>query len=231
MKDVTILVISYKQDVYIPRAMQSALDQVSPYLFEEQPLLMPSFEVKLWRDTKGIGASHARNIAVATQVDTPWVIILDADDVLPSHYLWYMWQYKDYSIAKKVFVGPVVQFISGVRMDRLYFEGAHSNCDFRKYCPCCTISALFPIQAFNAINGFDINMKTLNDWDFFIRLTAAGYTYVHCKDTFIMRSSIPNSITNKGRLKPEEVLAAFNTKHGTTLTNYPQPYTIPDREF
>lgn len=234
MTDVTILITCYKQEQYLPRAIQSALDQVIPFLVKgTQPL--PSFTVISNTDEKGIGASAFRNKCIKDEVKSPWIILLDADDELPSHYLWYLWQAKrmlPFKSETKKFVGSPVQFISGLRMDRLYHEGYHTNCDFETYCPNCTVSGLFSREAFDNVGGFDENMRTLNDWDFWLRLARARNNYIHCKDTFVLRrGDVKDSITQKGMASSNQVLNNFNAKNGTSLKLYPSPYEIPSRQI
>ena|ERR1700761_579557 len=242
MIDVTIMVINYKQDYYIRRAIQSAEDQCKP----KAPYLrnywryMPNFVVKRYDDLQGIGSSAARNQAMK-MVATPYCIILDADDMLPSHFLWYLWCELEEAkrdvrpFTTKHFVGPSVQFFEGIRMDRLFYDCPveYNGSTFETYCPCATISALFSMKGYHEIGGFDENLKALTDWDFFIRLHRAGYSYLHCSDTFILRrGDVPGSITQTGMSSEEKskaILKAFNDKHGTKLTQYPQGYVIPSR--
>lgn len=239
MSDVTIVVINYKQDQYLAEAVQSAEDQCKPvapslrYAYSQ----MPSFKVQTFTDIAGRGASSARNIAL-THVTSPYCIILDADDMLPSHYLWYLWntvKELDYVLPLNKFVGPSVQFVSGLRKDRLFYDNPeeYNNATFENYCPCATISAMFPMEAYRKISGFDENMKALNDWDFFIRLSRSGISYRHCADTFILRrGDVPGSITRNGmssEASVQAILKVFNDKHGTKLNMYPQGYTIPAR--
>ena len=94
------------------------------------------------------------------------------------------------------------------------------------------MTGLFPKEAWAIVGGFDENMKTLNDWDFWLRIRRAGYKYIHCKDTFVMRrGDVKESITQKGMAQPNQVLNNFNAKNGTKLDTYPQPYCIPSREL
>jgi hypothetical protein len=233
MIDITILVICYKQEEYLNEALQSAEDQVAPFGTIQA---MPTFQVKSYIDVIGVGASAARNKAIKELVDTPWVIILDADDVLPSHYLWYVWHAKrllPFKLEASKFVGSPVQFISGIRRDRLFYEGYHTNSSFEDSCPCASVTGLFSKASWQAIGGFDESMRTLNDWDFWLRLARNKNSYIHCNATFVLRrGSVPGSITKKGMSSEEnerKILQIFNDKHGTKLDRYPQLYTIPER--
>jgi hypothetical protein len=230
-KDVTIIVGNYKQDEYVKAAELSAKNQIIPY--NSNVGVMPKFDVVVSTDVDGIGAAAHRNKAINLLVDTPWVIWLDADDLLPSHYLYFVWreiyirEMTGLCAADRIFVCAPAQFHSGCRLDRI--NGIHIESE--KILP-FGMSCLFSKDQWNLVGGFDETqvLNSMEDLDFWLRLERAGNKCTLAYETFMFKRDVPNSNLKRGETNADKTLAYFNTKHGTDLMTKVLPYWVPQEK-
>lgn len=137
-------------------------------------------------DDDGRGAAWARNIGTA-QVQTPFVVYLDADDLLkptfveetikvyhPGTYV-----YPDWIINGVVIHTPerLTPFTSGMQH---------------------VVTTLLPVAAWRIVGGFDETLDTLEDEAFYLNLHAYGWCGVRCSEPLIVyRRHHGNSLVNK----------------------------------
>ena len=237
VKDITIVVTNYNQNAYLKEAFESAKNQVVPqdrmFARMSRPTEIPSkslppITVIGLTDVYGRGASKTRNNALEA-VETSHVLFLDADDLLPSHYVYYLLEARDnfsrllwggrttdYSI-----VGAPTQWISGRRLDRVfcgpkYFSVESAESNNHEEWPTTTVSYLLDVDAVRAVGGFDEKLKRLVDIDLFYRMLKYTSCYgVLTTDTFIMRRYLFTSLTATAQ---QEALDAFNAKHNLQWT-------------
>lgn len=226
-KQVTICISCHNKEKYLSDAVWSALNQVTDV----------SYEVMVHHDNcggKGSGANAARNRMIKA-VTTPWVLLVDADDMIPSHYLDTLWHSINWDKGRKpnVVIGAPIQFISGCRLDRIKFScfeiDQYTSQDLEKENP-LSISALFKKEMWERLNGFDESIQAMQEWDFWLSAARIGYSIGRTNHTFYLRRDVPGNITNVSPEKEQEYLDAFNKKHGTKATVYRQPYVVPSEE-
>lgn len=240
MKDsIDIIIGCYKQEKWLDEAIWSAQNQILPlrdvYSPNVLPQLLTKYSIKVVHDNcegKGTGASASRNRAIAKST-ADWIFWLDADDMLPSHFIFKMLdaiQSSFVDVTKTIYRAPV-QFIEGARLDLLNHCPIIESDDLAHHAmkyPMC-MSAMFPRQAWIDVLGFDASLYNMNDLDFWVRCGYAGYKFVGV-NTFMLRRNVPGSLIDLGASREEEILAQFNTKHGTRLTKKLLPYRVPMRD-
>ena len=145
-------------------------------------------KVIVQHDEQGRGASWARNAAMR-RVKTPFVVFLDADDLLhpqfveqtvtrwkPGHYV-----YTDYAV-------------NGQRRD------TPDKLDIWRAGQEHITPTLLPVAAWRAVGGFDEQLDTLEDEDFYTKLHAFGWCGIRCPQMLIdYRRSKGNSRVNADR--------------------------------
>lgn len=238
---IEIIIGCYKQEKWLNDAIFSAQNQIHPRSSSAPPGILPAkfenYSIRVVHDNcegeKGTGASAARNRAIAEST-ADWIIWLDADDMLPSHYLHAMTHelaigdyHKDYKV---IFRAPV-QFIEGARLEMLrscpLFPESDNMKHAHKYYPMC-MSAMFPKKAWVELRGFDEKLYNMNDLDFWVRCGYADYSFIGV-NTFMLRRNVAGSLIDKGASMEKEILAQFNAKHGSRLTHKLLPYRVPMR--
>jgi hypothetical protein len=148
--------------------------------------------VEVVHDTDGNGAAWARN-AGTRRVETPFVIYLDADDLL-----------------EPAFVEQAVQH---------YQRGHYVYTDWmldgeRKTMPGCLnsrknglehiVTTLLPVAAWRAAGGFDEDLDTLEDEDFYRRLHSYGWCGARCPESLVTyRREKGRSLTNRTQVDNE----------------------------
>lgn len=224
--DVSIIVGGYNQEAYIDAAVYSAVNQIVPLRCSGH---LPTFEVIKSVDVKGIGASAHRNNAIRMAAKGDWILWLDGDDLLPSHYLYHMWQ-NNKGDSPNLFVAAPVQFFSGCRLDKFDYITFPPSSDPAHRCLRSPfgMSALFSRDQWEAVDGFDEHCINMNDVDFWLRLQFAGYDFVIEDCTFMLKRDVPASLMKKhSPEKNAEILSYFNEKHKLNLKSKVLPYMIP----
>jgi glycosyltransferase involved in cell wall biosynthesis len=210
---VSIIVGCFMQEEYVAKAYWSAVNQD-----------YPNVEVIVNHDgctgpKPGRGASAARNYAIEEIATGEYVICLDADDLLPSNYVSTLMEMMGGN--DKCFAGCPVQFITGKTLARFgNMEYGEYGIDAFKYSvPQIPAAAMFPIQGWIQVFGYDTNMVTMEDFDFWYRLLSFGYSYYHTMDTCLLKT---NDGMGKVHRTPTSVRQAaidkMNMKYGLELT-------------
>lgn len=229
-----IIIGCYKQEVWLPRALRSVLNQVNYKILtaaDEPPAPFLDYTIRVWHDncsSHGTGASAARNRALS-ESKADWIIWLDADDMMPSHYLHAMYFKIMFGNLKTIYSAPV-QFIEGARLEMLH-SCVIPELDtlYKRHRYPMGMSAAFPRDAWKDVGGFDESLRNMNDIDFWVRCGNAGYTFESAA-TFLFRRDVPSSLTNTAI--DALTLSKFNAKHKCQLSNRFLPYRVPmENEF
>ncbi|WP_340314301.1 glycosyltransferase family A protein [Rhizorhabdus argentea] len=132
--------------------------------------------------TENGGLPTARNRAIAA-ADTPYVALLDGDDVLEPDFV--------SSMIAAIEVSPRIGFATG---DAVFFGADRAGERFSAYCPQIAPATLERVirrefnvfgltamrrEAILGIGGFDAGLKSSEDLDAWIRLLAAGWDLAH----------------------------------------------------
>lgn len=165
--------------------------------------------VKLFFDDDMRGAATARNAAMRG-VTTPFVVFLDADDVLyldfvrqtvrfyqPGHYV-----YTDYRLNGRVIEVPPVLHMLEVGQQHI-------------------TAVLLPTAAWRAAGGFDETLDTLEDEDFFRRLHAYGWCGVKCPGALVdYRRAAGHSRVNQDSTDLDIIQQRVADKHALFHARY-----------
>ena len=151
----------------------------------------------------GSGAGAARNIG-ARAARTPFVIFLDADDMLVSTFVSATiaaWQ-KHHAIIYTDYIGEEdimpdsdprrrPGYIGQDDLGGVFYTNnrlldfdrqraiAQPEADIYVW---CTVSCLLPRSWFLSVGGFNESLESWEDWDLHIRLARAGYNYHHLNE-------------------------------------------------
>lgn len=161
-------------------------------------------------DHEGRGAAWARNKGTA-QVNTPFVVWLDADDVLKPRFV--EETIKVYDAGKFVYSDWVVNGLVINTPDCLQpFDNGQEH----------LVSVLLPVVAWRESGGFDETLDTLEDEAFFRHIASLGWCGVRCPEPLIeyrrhLGASLVNLDTVDSELQKQRVaekVALFNERYG-----------------
>lgn len=137
-------------------------------------------------DDNGTGAGATRNRATA-KVSTPFVIWIDADDILRPSFVedcLRVYQQGSYVYTDWIINGMVMNTPNCLHM----FEEGQEH----------VITTLLPVTAWQSAGGFDETLNTLEDEDFYRKLHAYGWCGVRCPEPLIeYRRHLGQSLVNK----------------------------------
>lgn len=136
-------------------------------------------------DDNGRGAAWARNTGVA-QVESPFVIFLDADDMLKPPFV--EETLKTYQQGTFVYTDWIVNGMVVNTPDCLRpFEVGQEH----------VITTLMPVAAWQAVGGFDESLNTLEDEDLYRKLASYGWCGVRCPEPLVeYRRHLGGSLVN-----------------------------------
>ena len=223
---VTIIVGCHKQEKWLGESISSAFNQQTDV----------PFEVVVYHDRCGYSdsvkssgnAAKARNNIIKALAQRPngveFIIILDGDDLLPSHHIQELMnaRLKD-PVHMFDFVCCGIQFFSGCRLDRICDceDGPMPLNAFRTGLS-VAITSLFTYTHWKAVGGFDENIDTFEDWEFFLRVHDK-FPGVYTRRTATLKRDLGEGtlfktyFNNKGK-----EMEKFNAKHGLNLE--PPPF-------
>lgn len=246
--DIAIIVGCHKQEQYLKAALSSAKNQVVPDGATRNR--MPSCRVYQHHDTcdstlSGSGSSAARNKAIS-EIDADWIFWLDADDMIPSNFIYEMWYMIKQYDAPFVFSG--VQFFEGCRLDRFAGLRLNSPAMLENFSPMSTahavlktniilpmtMSGLFTKKMWEEVGKFDEALPYMTDLDFWIRCLYKLHDNVevmhYTSKTFVMRRNHPGSIQLRDTSSNPRIAIAMNMfekKHKVVLKTMFLPYVVP----
>lgn len=241
--DIALIVGCYKQSQYLQASLSSAKNQIVPDGATRNR--MPSTQVYEHHDVIGIGSAAARNAAIEN-IDADWIFWLDADDMLPSNFIYEMWyMVKQYDAA---FVFSGVQFFEGCRLDRFaglrlnspdMLENFVVNANANKVLQTnitlpMTMSGLFTKKMWKEVGKFDASLPYMTDLDFWLRclykLHTIGEAMLYTSKTFVMRRNHNKSIQLRdvsNDVNVAKAVAIFEEKHKVTVKTMFLPYLVP----
>lgn len=128
--------------------------------------------IHVYTQIKNTGNCTARNIGVR-YATTPYVVLLDTDDLLEPTALekwwWYLESHPEYGFVKGYSVGfGAYQYV--------WKKGFHHGRAFLEE-NLATMASMVRKNVYEAVNGFDESRgkKGLNDWEFWLRCANSGY--------------------------------------------------------
>lgn len=245
MKELSLEIIvgCYRQEQWLAQAVASAENQIVPYRGTE---LLSDFKVRVVHDNctlrEGSGIAAARNRAIA-QSSADWIYWLDADDLMPSHFVYEMCKAllgcnSPYDVSY-----AAAQFYCGCRLDR-FRSVVLSDCgnltevanasgfDTSMYELPAGMTGMFSKKLWERIGGFDEQLSRLVDLDFWVRARKVGL-FVQA-DTFLFRRNVKGFTYGydpvedaKEKLKADASMLRFEDQHGIRIRHPYVPYIIP----
>jgi GT2 family glycosyltransferase len=199
---VTIAIPTYNQAPFIRQAVESALRQSAtckilvsddcstdgtPQILEQLASAYPEISVIRPPKNLGIGAHHRW---LLDQIDTPFFVKLDSDDVLEPRFvqalLTAMLQYPEAGLAHAE-AREVDQDGRTLRLRRLAprptFCSATDN--LRKLASGYNVAAnivLLRTDAYRKAGGYNPQLRFAEDWDLAVRLAAQGFGDIHLSE-------------------------------------------------
>lgn len=143
-------------------------------------------------DAKGQGAGFARNVGLE-RARAPLVLFLDADDVLTPTALERM--LRAYVASGGAYVYGDCLMARGPRLDQDleplptmdYDQAVFLASGYREGQPGRhSVTALVPTEDARAVGGFDETMAGWEDWEFYLKLAAAGICGVRCPEPVLI---------------------------------------------
>lgn len=192
-----------------------------------------------WKDTDGQkGAGHARNLGVSF-ARASMLFYLDADDYLDPTCLEKMlnvWNEEGVAVYSNYYGltildkdrldeagGKVLQFDEKTGKALVSMRNADYDCERAIKQPApddkgypylwCNINTLFPITWHNQIGGFDENMETWEDWDYWIRMARAGKCFIKIEEPLVYYRFTTGSRRDKGLQNKESMIQYLYEKY------------------
>ena len=204
------------------------------------PTLMKVLEpypyVRLISDGESRGAGHARNRGVEI-ARAPLLLFLDADDNLFPKAIEYMldgWQehnaiiYSDYvgkatidpnSAAEYQSAGRLLHYDTKSGEAVLSHKASDYDCDRAIVQPnpdmyiWNLITSLVPKIWHDGIGGFDENMESWEDWDYWIRMAKAGHCFVRISEPLVVYRFYSGTRRESGLQSAENLLEYLLDKY------------------
>lgn len=177
-KLVTVIIpVGPDHAAYLPQAVNSvSLQTIASHetivVDDTGSILVPeSDDYQLIRAAGRRGAGYSRNQALE-KVSTPFVVFLDADDLLTNTALESM--LRRYALGDVSYVyGDWYDWNSDGTLKYMRATNEHRG-EWLRRC-CHIVTTLVPTQLARSIEGFDPDLRGWEDWEFYLRLNVAGY--------------------------------------------------------
>lgn len=219
MDDVLVVIPCYNQAAYLAEAIESALAQTYPvdvFVVDDgstdgAAAVARRHPVRyVWQQNRGVSAARNRGISSGSHA---WVLPLDADDRLEPGMVEALIGLDDIAGSSVLTFGsteaPWGPPLAHPTLAN-FLEANH-----------CIMSSLYRRAVWATIGGYDEAMRDGGeDWDFWIRAAAAGFTFTIVSDRLFRyrvyggedRSGRPNS-ADRWKLRRREVNAYMATKY------------------
>lgn len=215
---VSIIIPSYKSDKFLGEAIESCLAQT--YKNIEIIVVcdgcLDSFRIadkysenhwqvyNLYQQNNGL--SSARNKGISFSLGK-YILTLDADDTIEPTFI-------ERTIGLDDIVSTSIHMFGAFECIKRPVKDHPTYEDFYKHnhINCCS---LFKREIWDKIGGYDENMKLgLEDWDFWLRATKAGYTVsVVPEPLFNYRKHVNGSMIDVARKHYRETEKYIKSKH------------------
>ena len=233
---ISVVVPCYKQSHFLAENLQSVLDQTfedweciivndgSPDNTEEiaQEWCRKDHRFKYLKKENG-GLPSARNAGIALS-EGKYILPLDSDDKIHSRYL--------EKICKAFSENPEVKVVTS----RIQLFGASNkelklpDYSYKKILVrnCFGHCSAFKKDSWKEVNGYDENMKSFEDWEFWIRILDGNSKVFKIPELmFIYRKHFEGSMSNKFALDPDFYFGLYDyvfQKHREIYRKYfPNP--------
>ena len=212
---VSVIIPCYKQEEYLDEAIMSALSQSVPpveviVVNDGSPTFKDWQNKYSYRSVKVInqenkGVAGARNAGIA-MAKGKWILTLDADDKIHPDFI-------KKTIGVNDIVGTQLQTFGDE--NRIWTADmanpANSDLLINNQLNC---GSLFRREIWEKIGGNDENMRDgYEDWDFWIRATAAGYKISIVMEPLFYYRKHGRSMINGSKEKDAEIRAYMRTKY------------------
>jgi glycosyltransferase involved in cell wall biosynthesis len=219
--DVTVVITCFNYGRFLGEAVMSALEQEGrpPHVIvvddgSTDPTTLDALErlpggVELVRQQRA-GVCAARNAGLA-EVDTPYVLVLDADDRLRSNAL--------AILREPLELDPRLGFTYG----RMHFFGDwEGELRFPPYDPYALLyrhtiglSALMRREVVEATGGFDPRFEQFEDWEFWVNALAHGWRGLQVDAVTVDYRRHPGTKQGADRRRYRQMFRALKRKHAS----------------
>jgi glycosyltransferase involved in cell wall biosynthesis len=216
---VSIIVPCYKQAHFLKDSLQSVLDQTytsweciivndgSPDNTEEiaTQWLEKDSRFKYLKKENG-GLSSARNAGIAISLGT-YILPLDADDKIHLNYLEKIVKLFSENSGLEL-VSSKIQYI-GTSTKELKLPEYYYKKLLVQNCFVCT--SAFKKKSWECVGGYDENMKSFEDWEFWIRiLNEKSQVYKIPEFMFLYRKHDEGSLSNSFKTNPQFYFSLYD---------------------
>lgn len=167
----------------------------------------------LRQENRGVAAARNLGLAHATQ---DWILFLDADDWLTPGALARLTQAAQASPHAGVTVGRTLRATSEGR--RWPFARCDLSDPFALLCcegPIPIHSALVRRQLVADAGGFDVTLRTSEDWDLWQRLARSGVAFAQTDAVVAIYRSVPGSLSKQVTQVTADALTVMRRGHAT----------------
>jgi glycosyltransferase involved in cell wall biosynthesis len=223
--DVTVVIACFNYGAFLMEAVSSALDQEGgpPRVIvvddgSREPATLTALdelppEVTLIRQPNA-GPSAARNAGLRA-ADTPYLLVLDADDKLVLDAIG--------RLRPLLQADPGLGFSYGVAR---FFGAWDGDLRFPPYDPykllyrhTIGITALMRRELFESVGGFDVDFPAYEDWEFWVHALAEGWHGRRLETiTFMYRRHGSSTVHFEGRPRYRDTYRRLRAKHPALYT-------------
>jgi glycosyltransferase involved in cell wall biosynthesis len=215
MKTVSVIIPCYNYGHWLPEAIESALSQthkphevivVNDGSTDNTGEVVRRFpDVKcIYQDNKGLPAARNTGIKAAK---SEWIVPLDADDTLEPAFI-------ECCLKEKADIVSCSMHMFGEKIADCHLDMRHpTHHDFIKSNRCLCV-ALYRKKMWERIGGYDEKMVLgYEDWEFWIRATAAGYTVTVLDEMLFNYRKHGESLVNVSKRNHLDIKKYIDSKH------------------
>lgn len=165
----------------------------------------------------GQGVSAARNIGIAAATGL-WLYFLDADDWVEPPFLQQMLDGLLAGSGDVAFCAHRRVMTSG-KMTPPYNEPALAHAPFETFarrCPIAIHCILARTEIVRALGGFDVSLRTCEDWDLWVRLSRAGAVWVHVSEATAYYRAVSGSLSSKAEQMARDAEVVLRRSFGNS---------------
>jgi glycosyltransferase involved in cell wall biosynthesis len=221
---ISVIIPAYNAAPYIAEAIASCLNQTSPPYeiivvddgsTDDTASIAATFSppVRVIRQ-KNAGVSAARNLAVESSTGD-WIAFLDADDWFYPRKLELQQRCAQHNPdAVLIYTGVQRTFLDGQKAAPNYTSPEHLESELRYRCPFHICSVIMRREAFDAVGGFDLTLRGIEDWDLWLRLAArfSVKTFAAESEPLVAYRNVPGSLSSNAMRMFKARMAQIETR-------------------
>lgn len=175
----------------------------------DQPLVLPGYPWIRIVNTDKRGAGHARNMGIQAAT-APLIAFLDADDTLSPRYL-------ELTLRAHARTGRYV-YTDWISLNKEGQKEAHETPDFEigavfRQTSIHSINVLIPRDAVIQVGGFDEQMVSWEDVDFFMKLAVAGVCGIRVAERLVMYRYQTGALREHGETIKDKLRALLRERY------------------